>query len=188
MASSSRGAGSAGGRRVVFGAALIALSVACGGGGGSAVSGGNGYSLDLSATALHFAAERNAPTPAAQTLDATFHGDGLVAGYPPGVTQPSWLTVTVTSATASAATISVRANTTSLSAGTYRTTLRLVTGKQDGSAVVFKDVEVQYAVAAGLQSSATSLTFTAFEGNTPAQSSITLSSDVLPKADRKSVV
>ncbi|WP_242344021.1 BACON domain-containing protein [Anaeromyxobacter terrae] len=177
MASSSRRSGSAGGHRVALGAALLALSLACSGGGG----GGTAYSLQVSTASLVFAAERNAPIPAAQTLTATFRGDGLLAGYPPGISQPGWLSVDVVSSTASSATLSVRVNTTSLSAGTYRTTLRLVTGKQDGSAVVYKDVAVQYTVTAGLAASATSLAFTGFDGTAPAQKSITLTSDVLPK-------
>jgi hypothetical protein len=177
MASSSRRAGSACGRRVAFGAALFALSLACSDGGGGA----GAYSLDVSTSTLNFAAERNATIPASQSLGVTFKGDGLIAGYPPGVTTPAWLTVDVATSTASSATLSVRVNTTSLSAGTYRTTLRLVTGKQDGSAVVYKDVAVQYTVTAGLQASATSLAFTAFDGVAPAQKALTLSSDVLPR-------
>jgi hypothetical protein len=181
MASSSRSTGSAGFHRVVLGAALIALSLACSGGGGGG-GGGGAYSLDLSTATLLFSAERGAPSLVSQTINATFKGDGLLVGYPPGVTEPSWLAVSVTSSTATTATLLVRPNTTSLSAGIYRTTLRLVTGKQDGSAVVFKDVAVQYTVTAGLQASATSLAFTGFDGAAPAQKSITLSSDVLPRA------
>ncbi|WP_242343806.1 BACON domain-containing protein [Anaeromyxobacter terrae] len=171
-----------------LGAAVLAVSVACSGGsdggntGGGGTLGGGGYSLEVAPTALAFAADQNATTPAAKTLTARFVGDGLVVGYPPGVSAPSWLSVSVATSTASSATLSVRVSTTSLAPGAYRTTVRLVTGKQDGSSVVWKDVPVEYVVSAGLQASATSLSFSAFDGVAPAAKTITLTSDVLPKA------
>src|SRR2546428_619101 len=163
---------------VVLDAAALALSLACNCGGG----GGGTYSLDVSPTALAFAAERNSAVPAAKTLTVSFRGDGVLAGYPPGVSAPSWLSVDVASTTGTSAKLSISVNRTSLAPGDYRTTLRLVTGKQDGSAVVTKDLPVEYVVNAGLQASPASLAFCGCDGTAPAQSSVTLSSDVLPKA------
>ena len=186
MASSSRRTGLVGGR-LALAAVLISASMACSGGssgttGGGGSFGGGAYSLGVNPTALSFAAERGGPGQSSQTITATFNGDGLVVGYPPGVSQPSWLSVTVTSSTPTSATLSVAVNSTSMSAGTYQTTLRLVTGKADGSAFVYKDVAVRYALTAGLQTSATSLAFTGLDGVAPPPKSITLTSDVLPRA------
>lgn len=141
MPSSFRARGPSG--RVALGAAALALSLACSSGGGG---GGGSSPIDVSPTALVFSAQRNGAVPASKTLDVMFAGDGLVVGYPPGVTAPSWLSVVVVSSTSSSAVLSVRVNTTALASGMYQTTLRLVTGRQDGSAVFYKDVPVQYTI------------------------------------------
>jgi hypothetical protein len=188
MALLSRAAAPAGRHRVALGAALLALAAACGGGGGGggAVPGGSvggaDYTVTPSAPSLAFAAERNTISPPAQTLRVAFDGEGLVVGYPPGASAPGWLTASLTNATASSATLRVQVTSTALPVGTYRATLRLVTGKADGSAFTYADVAVEYTVRAGLRLSSTApLAFEVVDGTAPAAQVVTLLSDVVPK-------
>lgn len=151
----------------VLGALALATTLACG---------ERGYTLDLSTDRLTFVAEAQGSLPAAQAITAHFSGDGLVVGYPPGVDQASWLTVVRTDASASPVTFTVGVKTTSLPPGAYRTTLRFVTGKQDGSNLVFKDVAISYTVARGLQASVASLAFAAVDGQAPPEQALWLTS------------
>jgi hypothetical protein len=168
-----------------LGVAVLALSLACGGsgsnGGGGTVVGGGGYSLELSATSVALSADRNGYMPA-KTVMATFVGDGLVAGYPPGVSAPGWLSVSIGTPAGGSATVTLRTNTTSLTPGDYQTTVRIVTGKQDGSVVVYKDVAVDYVVRAGLQAATAPMSFSSVDGIAAPLKTLTLTSDVLPKA------
>lgn len=159
-----------------LGALALAFSLACGGVKGPV------YSLDLSAATLAFTAEQNGELPAAQTISGTFQGDGILVGYPPDVAPPGWLSVRRTGASGRSITISVAIGTTSLPPGMYRTTLRFVTGKEDGSQLVIKDVAVEYAVTAGLQVTPTTLIFSAVDGLAPAQQSIRLTSSAQSEA------
>lgn len=183
MASSNRTCGRA--ASIAIGAVLL-LSLACGGGSGGGAGGGtigdaSRYSLELSTASIAMSADRNGPMPV-KTLTAKFVGDGLVVGYPPGVSAAGWLTATIGTPVGGSATISLRATTSSLSPGDYRTTVRIVTGKADGSAIVYKDVDVEYVVHAGLQAPSTSLVFSSPEGVAPTAKTVALSSDVFPRS------
>lgn len=132
---------------MIFG--LVVLLSACGGGGG----GGGGdsgsaappaYSLTLSQNSLTFSVSRDDSSAPTQTITASFVGDGLLVGFPPGQTPPSWLSVTApqTSSTGQITVVFSVGGWYSLAPGSYTTTVRLVTGKADGSVTVHKDVTV----------------------------------------------
>lgn len=155
--------------------ALLALG--CGGGGGSAQP---AYSVDVSPSSLSFTATQGGTSPSPKTLQVSYKGDGLVVGYPVGVPDPGWLSVEVASLTTSTATLTVHPLVTYLGPGTYTTTLRVVTGKSDGSQYVYKDIPVSCQVLEGLKSLTASLAFTTDEGAAPAPKTISLSSGQVP--------
>lgn len=171
MARSNRACG------LALGAAVLALSLGCGGAG----AGGSSCSLELSTSSVALTAERGGSAPV-KTVTATFVGDGLIAGYPPGVSPASWLSVQIGAAAGGSAVISIGASTTALEPGSYHATLRIVTGKADASVVVFKDLSVDYVVHAGLQAPASPMSFTSAPGVAAPLQTLTLSSDVQPKA------
>jgi hypothetical protein len=123
---------------VVF--ACLSVLASCGGGGGGDGSSRSDTSLSLDKTSLSFSGD--AP---AQTVVATFRGDGVVVGTLPGQTLPLWLSVTAPGASASPATITVSTNA-PVPPGRYTTTLRFATGRADGTSVVTQDVAVTYTV------------------------------------------
>lgn len=153
--------------------AALVLMAACGGGGG-----GSAYSLSVSPTAVAFTAERDGVLPNAQSIQASFKGDGLIVGYPTGTTPPAWLAASLSSSTGSSAAVTLQITTTALPAGTYSTTLRFITGKSDGTNLVTRDVPITYRVNQGLQAAQSSFTFTTFEGTTPPAQTLNLSSDL----------
>ncbi len=145
---------------------LVVILTACGGGGESPK--GPSYSITLDKANLSFTATAQGALPAAQTVKATFVGDGVLAGYPPGTTPASeWLNVSAPgTATGGSAVFTVGASSTYLTPGVYTTTLRFVTGKADGSAVVYKDLPVTYTLHDHIVPSLPSLTFTSVAGAT----------------------
>ena len=160
-----------------FSVAALLLLAACGGGGG-----GSAYSLSVNPTSIAFTAERDGALPSAQSIHASFKGDGLIVGYPTGVTPPTWLSAGMVSSTSSSATASLQVSSTALPAGSYATTLRFVTGKADGTHLVTRDVPITYRVTQGLRATQTAFTFTASEGGTPAAQTLNLNSDLVPYA------
>lgn len=157
--------------------ALVTLG--CGGGGGS---NGPAYSVDVTPASLTFTVEAGGgPTPA-KTLNVTFKGDGLVAGYPAGTPVPGWLAVSIVSSTTNSASLAVQATGAGLLPGTYTTTLRLVTGKADGSQYVTKDVPITCQVLEGLHAITSTLAFSAVDGQAPAAQSITIADSQTPYA------
>jgi hypothetical protein len=87
------------------------------------------------------------PSAAAQTVTITFHGDGLIVGYPPGVMPASWLGLSIPPVADPKGTeLQVVARSTGLPPGAYSTPVRIVTGKIDGSVVVYKDITVELTV------------------------------------------
>jgi len=78
--------------------ASLALS-ACGGG----TSSPPGTSISLDKSSLTFSATRGGASPASQAVVASWVGDGLIVGYPAGVSQASWLAVTLAQSGASSA-------------------------------------------------------------------------------------
>ena len=135
-------------------AALCALASGCGGGGGgSNVGGGAGgssaqYSVSVSPAKVQFSTIVGPTAAMTQQVTATFVGDGLVVGYPPGVATPTWLSVNVVG-TPHSSPVQVQfvvAAATFTFAQTFTTTVRFVSGKADGSQVVTQDVPVTLTV------------------------------------------
>jgi len=77
--------------RMVLAAALA--SAACSGGGG-----GDGGGLSLGQSSVSFAARQGGPVPAPQSIAVTVTASQaayIVAGYPPGTPEPTWLSVSL---------------------------------------------------------------------------------------------
>ena len=170
---------------------LISLLItACGGGGGGggdtsggSVSGGNGGSTSITASpaSLSFTAVEYSATADSKTVKATFKGDGLIIGYPTGVRAESWLAVDSGSFTNSPVTAKFSASAAGLGKGTYTTTIRLVTGKEDGSQIKYVDIPVTFVVVGGLNTDKDSLQFSMMEASAlPASQTIKLHSETSP--------
>jgi hypothetical protein len=125
-------------------AVVVSLALSACGGGKSSTP---GTSISLDRSSLTFSATRGGASPASQAVAASWVGDGLIVGYPVGVSPASWLGVTLTQSGASSAIATVSVTTGGLLAGTYTTTLRFVTGRQDGSDVKYVDLPVTLTVA-----------------------------------------
>ena len=132
---------------------LSLLLVACGGGGDSGGGGGGGggggsnYSISVAPTSVSINGLAGA-SPVSQAVTVTFRGDGVVIGTLPGQTLPPWLSVSGPSASTSPASVDIIAQP-NVAPGTYSATLRFVTGKADGSNVVYVDVPISYTVVQG---------------------------------------
>lgn len=124
-------------------AAVVSLALAACGGGSSTP----GTSISLDRSSLTFSATRGGASPASQAVVASWVGDGLIVGYPVGVPPPGWLGVTLTQTAASSAIATVTVTTGGLAAGTYTTTLRFVTAREDGADLKYVDLPVSLAVA-----------------------------------------
>jgi hypothetical protein len=137
-------------------AAFVLLLAACGGGGG----GGGGTDLStapglaLSPTSLSFTAFQNGALPSTQNIQITITNPaafGIIVGFPPGVTPPTWVdqnssfscTPSLTSCTLVAA-----LTTTSLAPGTYSTTLRFLIVDSKQNPLAFRDLQVSYTIQA----------------------------------------
>ena len=125
--------------------------------------GGDSTSISVSTTGVTFTAEVGAAAPATQNVHATFRGDGVLVGYPPEVSAPSWLSVNAIGQTATTIDVSLRVTDTATS-GTRTTTLRFVTGKADGSQIKFADVQVTCIITAPFRATAPAMTFSAVGG------------------------
>ena len=132
----------------------------------------------LTPEALAFQVVEGDPPEGVQVLTVDFKGDGLLVGYPPGVEVPTWLQAPGSLTSSSRALIYVQVSAAGLARGSYATTLRLVTGKEDGSEFVVKDVPVTLQVRQGLVVGPEALDFTALEGFAPAAQALTLGSDL----------
>jgi hypothetical protein len=111
---------------------------ACGGGGG-----GSSTSIDALPSAVAFQAEQGQIEVASARVTVNFRGDGLLAGYPPEITEPDWLAVSEVSSTASSAQFDLTAFGTA-DVGQRSTTLRFLTARvtSDGNVVKIKTVDV----------------------------------------------
>ena len=136
---------------------LLAVLASWSGGGGDSTS------ISVSTTSVTFTAEVGAAAPATQNVRATFRGDGVLVGYPPEVSAPSWLSVNAIGQTATTIDVSLRVTDTATS-GTRTTTLRFVTGKADGSQIKFADVQVTCIITAPFRATAPAMTFSAVGG------------------------
>jgi hypothetical protein len=162
-------------------ALAAALLAGCGGGG---EGGGSGTSLEVSPASLTFQAEQDGPLPAAQNVVATFRGDGVIAGYPAGTEVPEWLALEAGPGSGASQTFVVRVVSTQLPLGEHATTVRIITGKVDGTQLVVRDVPIRCVVGPPADRtvtlSATSLSFSSHEGLAPAPQTFQVSSAFLP--------
>ncbi len=135
---------------------LLALLIACGGGsdgGGPDISPTQTktYSVEVEQPSISLDINFNRISEI-QVLKVTFNGDGLVVGYPPGARELSWLGVELTNVTTNSADLEFTTSGVRLyNLAILNTTLRLVTGKADGSTVVHKDIEVTINVNDGIE-------------------------------------
>jgi len=149
---------------VVFAFFIAAAVSACGGGGGG--GGSSDTSISLSQTSLAFNAEQNAAAPAAQTITATFQGDGVVVGTLPGQQAVAWLAIAEDSRPASNQVVfRVSVAPGALAPGAYSTTVRIASGHADGSAIKYVDVTISLTIAAGFGASGGPLSFTEIDGD-----------------------
>jgi hypothetical protein len=158
-----------------FCTALIALlSLAgCGGGGGDSSGGGGGSgssddtSISVAPTSVSFNITEGDTPPAATIVHINFVGDGVVVGYAPGVSQPSWLSVVqVGTATQTGVDFGLAVSDTT-TVGSRSTSVRFVTGRKDGTAVKTFDLPVTYTITASnlaISTSTASLSFSAIAG------------------------
>ena len=132
---------------ILSGSALALASVllcGCGGGGGggggdTSRSPSTSISLDRTTVTL----TTDAPS---QVVVVTFVGDGVVVGTPAGTTTlPSWLSVSAPATSSSPVSITISAFGT-MPPGRYATTLRFASGRENGTNIVFRDVNVTFTV------------------------------------------
>ncbi|WP_116808132.1 hypothetical protein [Steroidobacter cummioxidans] len=165
--------------RSVLAALCLSLLSACGGGGGGGGSGGTGgggtstsggYSISLSTQALTFSGTQYSSIPA-QTVTATFKGDGVLVGTRPGEVLPQWLRVSNTGVTGDRAVFSVEIVPGSLAAGTHSTALRFVSGNANGSNTVYQELAITLNLREGFRATAPDINFSVVEGGpfTPAE-------------------
>ncbi|HEV8330681.1 MAG TPA: BACON domain-containing protein [Steroidobacteraceae bacterium] len=172
-------------RRLASLATVSVFLAACGGGGGSGggnnnppggggnpPGGGNNppaYTVSVAPGSVQFSALARGTLPAAQDVTATFTGEDLVVGTPPGTSLPSWLNLSIVgSPTSSPAQVRFTVTTTGTAADSLATTIRFVTAKSDGTLPVTKDVTVTYTITDPLDLDTTSLEFDATAGTTAA--------------------
>ncbi len=129
-------------------AVLLSLLVACGGGGDGGGGGGGAASTSITLDAPAVALELQ-PGGEFQgvytTVNVSFRGDGVVVGTPPGdPALPQWLHVTAGAQDGDTIpfTIGYEQVGPAVSIGRYAVTLRFVTGKADGSELVYRDLPV----------------------------------------------
>jgi len=165
----------------------LALS-ACGGGGGGGGGGNSGTSISISPTSVTFSADEGTATPAPVTVRVNFVGDGVVVGYPPGVAVPPWLTITAVGNTNTTADFALSVNGTS-NPGTAATTVRFVTGREDGTGIRSVDLPVNFTITAAnlsISASTNDLSFAAVASSaTPAGQgvNVTFTGDDVAVAD-----
>src|SRR5690606_33304672 len=118
----------------------------CGGGGGGGDNGGGQtgkYSISLSKSSVELSAAYEQWEYVTQDIDVTYKGDGVIVGTLPGAILPPWLSISDgVPAGSGKARFSLSANAYGLALGTHRTTLRFVTGSEDGENIVYKDLSV----------------------------------------------
>jgi hypothetical protein len=164
------------------------LLSACGGGGGGDGGGGGGgddTSISLSTSSLSFEAYASSGGSPPQQITVSFSGAGVVIGTLPGQTLPIWLpTPSVVSQTGSQALVSIRTFTSTLQPGTYTSTLRFVTGREDQTNLKTSDLVVTLRVNAPMSASVSgTLNFLALEGD-PAGARATGASTIRIAGDR----
>lgn len=137
---------------IVFASLLLA---ACGGGGEEKI---DKTSIAISQTQADFQLVQNDSAIQPITVNVQFKGDGLIVGYPPNVPDVSWLSIEVVSNTTTTAVVKLTFRP-YWQIGKYSTTVRFLTGRQDGSDLSFVDLPVTAEVFAPFDAIAPSLNF-----------------------------
>lgn len=142
---------------------LLTLSMlsACGGGGDSQ---DNRTSISLSVAKADFQQQVNTLPPSSIVVDVQFKGDGVVVGYPPNVAEARWLNAQVVSSSQTTAKVELKI-VQILSVGRYSTTLRFLTGKQDGSNLNYVDLPVTAEIYPEFNATAPALDFVQIIGD-----------------------
>ncbi|HIV70906.1 MAG TPA: hypothetical protein H9903_08260 [Candidatus Aquabacterium excrementipullorum] len=143
---------------------MALLVSACGGGGGgddppanqiqptvqpthqTAEEQSSGLRISSSSVLLASAASQSAQSHAAVSVEI-LRSDvaGFLAGYAPGITPPSWLDIQITGS-GSQHVMTLIARPSGLAAGTYLTSVRLVTGTANGTPIGYRDINVRLTV------------------------------------------
>jgi len=133
-------------RRITLVLVVAALGACGGGGGSSGTSTNSSNSVTLSQTAINweqFQSQSGQYSPKTFTIRVTFHGAGVVIGYPPGFSPPSWLsTGDPVPVAPEQFDFSITLRPAANSQGQYSTTLRFVTGNADGSQGAYQDLSI----------------------------------------------
>ncbi|TMH81352.1 MAG: hypothetical protein E6H49_07295 [Betaproteobacteria bacterium] len=162
---------------------------ACGGGGGGGSSSGPDLStapgLTVSPASVSFAAVHNGATPPTQNIQITISragAAGLVVGFPPSVTPPTWLDQSPGNLSGGGSnwTWTTAIVSTSLAPGTYSTTVRVAIGDASRNILALRDVQVSYTISS-IGASPNALSFSHVVGSAaPAAQSVTLAGDPTP--------
>ncbi len=149
----------------------LAFTSACGGGGGGDT--GTAYTVTLSPSTVHFTAPEFDTLPALQVVHATYTGEGMVVGYPAGMPTPSWLTVGTAAGAGKSVDVNLRPNATFISRPgappyAFATTLRFVTGRNDGTQLSTVDLPITYTITRGLVMNTLPITAQCTQGQNPA--------------------
>lgn len=131
--------------------------------GGCGSSSSDDTSISISTNKLDFAAVQNSTTPQTAVVDVKFQGDGAIVGYPTGVTPAPWLSIQVLSTTSANAKVQFGLIS-SQAPGKYSTTVRFLTGKDDGSAQKYVDLAVTAEIFTPFSTTAPTLAFTQIIG------------------------
>ena len=171
-------------------AGLVLSLAACGGGDGGGGGGSDPSTapgLAVSPTSMSFSAVHNGAIPPTQTFQVTITRPDaaiVIAGFPVGVTPPTWLDQSSNlfncTPSLSSCTLVARILTTNLVPGTYTTTLRFVIGNASQQLLALRDVQVSYTINANpIAASPSSLNFASIVGGpAPAAQQVTLTGDV----------
>lgn len=143
------------GRFIAIICALILT--ACGGGGGNS---NPKYSISLDVSTLNFSSQVSAVQVAPQNISVSYKGDGVIVGTPIGTSLPNWLHVAEGVVLgANKANFQISVSVSGLAPGDYQSTLRFITGKSDGSDIIYKDITVNLKIIDVAIPSATTFSF-----------------------------
>lgn len=115
--------------------------------GGTTSTSNSSLTVDLDKTAITLITSQGGPMPSV-TVNVRYTGATLAIGIPAGANAATWLTVVPITVTTGQGSYSVNATNTSLTPGTYTTTLRFATARTDGTGAVYVDVPVSYTITA----------------------------------------
>lgn len=142
--------------RALFFVILSLLIAGCGGG-------DDKTSITISATKADFQLMQDSKVHEPVLVNVEFNGDGLLVGYPPGISDPGWLKIEVLSSQSSGALVKL-SFIPYWQAGKYSTTVRFVTGRQDGSNLTYVDLPVTAEVEAVFKATPSGTSFEQFIG------------------------